>query len=121
MRHLRHVLLVCVLLTAGCRAERRPLYRIGFGTSPVAIDNPEPKDFIARYETVVPKALRMCGARFAGFDGTMSDGAEFAYFEIDGDSKAVTACVEHRLPQGKVVPVERTAEIDKLLEGEPAR
>jgi hypothetical protein len=87
-----------------------------FGTSPFAFDNPEPRDFIPHHEKVVPRTLQACGARFRGFDGMMTDGAEIAYFEIDAQPKAVAACIERQLPQGKVVEIERTAELERLLQ-----
>ena len=117
---MRPLLLLAAALSVSGAAPATPRFELRFGATPVSpIGPPVPcpgsppggalchrtePDYVANYETVVPRAIRSCGAAFAGFQA-MTEGAEIASFDVDSKQEVgqVVACIEQRLPQTHVL------------------
>ena len=116
----RLLLLAAAIFVSGAgKPESSLTYELRFGatrTSPIGPPVPcaaptpghtlcpyvEP-DYVPNYETVVPQAIRSCGASFSGFQ-SLTEGAESAFFDVRPDRQAaVTKCIQRHLPQAHVV------------------
>ena len=116
----RLVLLAAAIFVSGAGKPQNSLtYELRFGATPTSPIGPAvpcaaPKpghmlcpyvepDYVPNYETVVPQAIRSCGASFVTFQ-SLTEGAVSAFFEVRPDREAVVSkCVQRRLPQAHVV------------------
>lgn len=110
-------LLLIAGLAIGCEQQESPVFfRLLFGeTRFVPMTDDLAGDYIPNHWTVVPRTLQQCGAKFLGFDGSITDGGEAAYFAVDADNIDALKCIQRQLPQGRTEKVQKTPEIEKLL------
>ena len=114
-------LLAAALFVTGAGDPEALRYNYWFGTTPTSpIAAPVPcaaprpghdlcgrllPDYVPNYESVVPQAIRSCGASFVSFEA-LTDGAERASFDVAAGQNAasVLGCIKRRLPQGHIEP-----------------
>lgn len=61
-----------------------------------------PPDYIPNFDTIVPQAIRSCGASFVRFE-PLTEGAMRAFFDVDSDrASTVVGCINRQVPQGTV-------------------
>ena len=59
-------------------------------------------DYVPNFQTIVPKAIRSCGASFRRFQ-PLTEGAVRAFFDVDSSRAAdVVDCIKAQVPQGTV-------------------
>ena len=59
-------------------------------------------DYVSNFDTVVPKAIRSCGASFVRLE-PLTEGAMRAFFNVDSSRiSSVVACIKGKVPQGTV-------------------
>ena len=101
-----------------CDTQLPAIYSLKFSMIDSAPPEGWPSAFVANHETVVPGTIRTCGAEFLAFDRAVTDGGEAAYFELKPDAPGAVTCIKRRIPQGEIVEVERTDELERLIEYE---
>ena len=117
---MRPFVLLSALALAAANGDRPIVYELRFGATPtspigppVPCAHPTPghslcpylePDYVADYESLVPRAIQSCGGSFDHFEA-LTEGAERAIFSVDRKSaSAVTDCIRRQVPQGHVAP-----------------
>lgn len=104
-----------VLGAAGCENQTKPpLYGLKFGLTKNLRTGGAAPDFIPSFRAVIPAAIRECRAEFLGFE-KLTDSAAGAYFAVKGEVALATTCIQRRLPQGHIINIERTVEVESQL------
>ncbi len=98
-----------VALTA-CSATHQPgqYFELAYGTTQyLPMSSDLANDYVPNDVKAIPRGVRKCGGRFLGFNGTITDGGEAAYFKVSQNIGLATNCIAKAFPQATLRPSTR--------------
>ncbi len=103
MRRAHHLLIGfgLSLSLSGCFDHEPPIIEMMFGSTEFIYNAEGPaKDYIPNFPDTILHTSSRCEVELMGFNGSLSEGTEIAYFQATKDLEGRLSCLEQALPQG---------------------